>query len=148
MTHSEKFWDRSADTYDQEEKKDAQTYIQIIEKTKKHLKASDVILDFGCGTGLVSNEIADQVKVIHAIDTSSKMIEIAKKKAEARQIENIDYAHATLFDERYQRGSLDVILAFYVLHLLEDAPNVLQRMNDLLKPGGLIVSVTPCRCCR
>jgi 2-polyprenyl-3-methyl-5-hydroxy-6-metoxy-1,4-benzoquinol methylase len=58
---------------------------------------------YGCGTGLISNEIsneiADNVKVIHAIDTSSKMIEIAKNKADGRKIENIDYAHSTIFDE-------------------------------------------------
>ncbi|MBI5961698.1 MAG: class I SAM-dependent methyltransferase [Chloroflexi bacterium] len=144
MTKSEKFWDRTAASYDQEEKKDEQTYIQIIEKTKKYLKMSDIVLDFGCGTGLIANEIADQVKAIHAIDSSSKMIELAKKKAAARSIENIDYAHATLFDERYQGGSFDAILVFHVLHLLEDTHTVMQRINELLKPGGLIISVTPC----
>lgn len=55
--------------------------------------------DYGCGTGLISNEIADNVKVIHAIETSSKMIEIAKNKAYGRKIENIDYAHSTIFYE-------------------------------------------------
>ncbi len=141
---SEKFWDKMANNYDQVEKKDEQTYIKIIEKTKKHLKTSDIILDYGCGTGLISNEIADNVKVIHAIDTSSKMIEIAKQKADGRKIENIDYVHSTIFDERYKRGSFDVILVIYILHLLENTPKVMQRINELLKPGGLIISATPC----
>jgi len=141
---SEKFWDNAADTYDQEERKDEQTYIKIIEKTKKYLKASDVLLDFGCGTGLISNEIADHVKVIRAIDISSKMIEIAKQKADGRNIENIDYAQATIFDERYLSGSFDVILAFYILHLVEDTHQVIQRIHELLKPGGLMISATPC----
>ncbi|MDO8568601.1 MAG: methyltransferase domain-containing protein, partial [Dehalococcoidales bacterium] len=77
MSNSERFWNRAANTYDQEEKKDEKTYIRIIEKTKRYLKCSDVVLDYGCGTGQVSIQIADDVKVIHAIDTSSKMIEVA-----------------------------------------------------------------------
>ncbi len=144
MSKSEKFWDKTANNYDQEEKKDEQTYIKIIEKTKKYLKMSDIVLDYGCGTGLISNEIADNVKVIHAIDTSSKMIEIAKNKADWRKIENIDYAHSTIFDEKHKSGSFDVILVFYILHLLDDTHEVMQRINELLKPGGLIISATPC----
>jgi len=31
-----------------------------------------------------------------------------------------------------------------ILHLVEEIPNVIKRMNELLKPGGLIVSTTPC----
>ena len=144
MNRSEKFWDRMANNYDRVEKKDEQTYIKIIEKTKMYLKISDIVLDYGCGTGLISNEIADNVKVIRAIDISSKMIEIAKRKADGRKIKNIDYAHSTIFDERYKRGSFDVILVFYILHLLEDPHKVMQRINELLKPGGLIISTTPC----
>jgi 2-polyprenyl-3-methyl-5-hydroxy-6-metoxy-1,4-benzoquinol methylase len=141
---AEKFWDRTANNYDKEEKKDKQTYLNIIEKTRKHLKITDAVLDYGCGTGLVSNELADNVKMVYAIDISSKMIEIAKNKANARKIQNIDYAYSTIFDDRYKSGSFDVILAFYVLHLLDDSEKVMQRMNHLLKPGGLIISATPC----
>lgn len=141
---SEKFWDSTANMYDRVEKKDEQTYVSIIEKTKRYLKISDIVLDYGCGTGLISNEIADNVKIIHAIDISSKMIELAKRKADGRKIENIDYAHSTIFDERYKIGSFDVILAFNILHLLEDTHKVMQRINELLKPDGLIISATPC----
>jgi len=144
MNKSERFWDKTASQYDQIEMKDEQTYLQIIPRTKTHLEISNVVLDFGCGTGLISNEIAEDVKEIHAIDISSNMIVIAEKKAKERNIANINYAHATIFDERYKKGSFEVILAFHVLHLLEDEHFVLQRMNELLKPGGLLISATPC----
>jgi len=144
MNKSERFWDKTASQYDRIEMKDEQTYFQIIQRTKTHLKISNVVLDYGCGTGLISNEIAKDVKKIHAIDISSNMIAIAEEKAKERNIANINYAHATIFDERYKKGSFDVILAFHVLHLLEDEHIVLQRMNELLKPGGLLISATPC----
>lgn len=144
MNKSEKFQDKSASKFDQAEKKDEQTNIKIIDRTKKYLKTSDTVLDFGCGTGLISNEIAGNVKLIQAIDISSKMIELAKNKADDRKIQNIDFSHSTIFDERYKSGSFDVILAFYILHLLEDNQKTIQRINDLLKPGGLVISATPC----
>ncbi|XMB66614.1 class I SAM-dependent methyltransferase [Mycoplasmatota bacterium zrk1] len=144
MNQSEKFWDNMASKYDQEEKKDELTYIKIIEKIKKYLKLSDVVLDYGCGTGKISSEIAGSVKVIYANDISSKMLDIAKTKTDGRKIKNIEYAHSTIFDERYEKDSFDVILVFYVLHLIEDTPKVIQRINELLKPGGLFISVTPC----
>jgi ubiquinone/menaquinone biosynthesis C-methylase UbiE len=144
MEKSEKFWDKSASKFDQAGKKDEQTYIKFIDRTKKYLKTSDTVLDFGCGTGQISNEIADYVRLIHAIDISSKMIEIAKNKSDNRKIKNIIYTHSTIFDERFKKDSFDVILAFYILHLLQDPQKTIQRINDLLKPGGLVISVIPC----
>jgi 2-polyprenyl-3-methyl-5-hydroxy-6-metoxy-1,4-benzoquinol methylase len=144
MNTSENFWDRMAPNYDREEKKDKGIYMKIVEKLKKYLKKSDIVLDYGCGTGLVANEIAATVKAVYAIDMSSKMIEIAIEKADARKITNIDYVQSTLFDERYKKGSFDAVLVFYVLHLLEDLPRAIQRIHELLKPGGLIISTTPC----
>lgn len=144
MNKSEKFWDRSADTYDREEKKDEQTYIKIIEKTKKYLQISEIVLDYACGTGTIDIEIAGDVKEIRAIDMSSKMIDLAKRKTGERKIENIDYMQATIYDERLKRESFDVITAFTILHLVEDTPKVIKRINELLKPRGLFISSTPC----
>jgi hypothetical protein len=45
---ADKFWDRTADYYDKEEKKDELTYLKFIEKAKKYLNESDIVLDFGC----------------------------------------------------------------------------------------------------
>lgn len=72
------------------------------------------------------------------------MIELAKGKAEEHKVRNIDFVQTTIFDEKLQERSFDVILCFYLLHLLEDTPRVMQRINNLLKPGGLILSSTPC----
>jgi 2-polyprenyl-3-methyl-5-hydroxy-6-metoxy-1,4-benzoquinol methylase len=72
------------------------------------------------------------------------MIEVAKTKADESNIKNVHYAHATIFDERYQKESFNVILSFRVLHMLEDIQAVAHRINELLKPGGFFISVTAC----
>src|SRR5512133_2005087 len=76
---AEKFWDRTASYYDKAEKNDVSFKI-FFEKAGKYLKSDDIVLDFGCGTGLVCNEVADKVKNIYAIDILSKMIKMQQIK--------------------------------------------------------------------
>lgn len=84
------------------------------------------------------------MKEIQGIDISSRMIDAAKTKADERKIENIDFRQTAIFDESYKRESFDVILAFNILHFFEDTLKVMQRINELLKPGGLIIIATAC----
>lgn len=144
MDKSEKFWDRQAKDFAKQQQHIRLTDNKDFVSTLNYLNADDVVLDYGCGAGIVANGIADRVKEVHAIDISAKLIELAKSNAIERSIENAHYAQATIFDERYQEESFDVILAFRVLHVLEDVQAVMHRINELLKPGGVFVSVTAC----
>jgi 2-polyprenyl-3-methyl-5-hydroxy-6-metoxy-1,4-benzoquinol methylase len=38
----------------------------------------------------------------------------------------------------------DVILSLSILHLVENPAQVIDRINQLLKPGGIFISATPC----
>lgn len=138
---AEKFWDRAAAGYDREEERDAKTYRRLIEKTKMHLESTDTLLDFGCGTGRVTAQVSDAVHRIHGIDFSSKMIELARANASK---DNIEYLQADLFDIRLQTRTYDAVLAFYILHLTDDPKMALKRIYGLLKPGGRLLSATPC----
>lgn len=144
MNKSEAFWDKSAGNYDKTEMRFEFIHQRSRENARKHLKGSDVVLDYGCGTGTTSCELADRVKEIHAVDISSKMIEVAKEKALDRNIGNVKFEHADTLDERYKNESFDAILAFNVLHTVPEPQSVLERMHALLKPDGVILSVTPC----
>ncbi|UCB42418.1 MAG: class I SAM-dependent methyltransferase [Dehalococcoidales bacterium] len=144
MDKSEQFWDKQAKNFADQEQHTQLSENKDFITTLKYLDIDDTVLDYGCATGIVSNAIADKVKEIHAIDISSKMIELAKSKASERHIDNIHYAHATIFDKRYQKESFDVILAFRILHMLEDIQAVMRRINELLKSGGIFISVSAC----
>ncbi len=144
MNKSEKFWDKRAVEYDKDEKKWSDSHNKVVEHTKKHLKTDDIIIDYGCGSGILTFQFADLVKEIHALDISSKNIEAAKQRAKGNKIENIVYTQTTIFDEEYKKESYDCVLAFNVLHLLENIPETLSRINELLKSGGLFISETTC----
>ena len=91
---SEKFWDKQAKDFIEHEQHTQLSKNKDYITTLKYLSIDDTVLDYGCATGIISNAIADKVKEIHAIDISSKMIEIANRKAYERQIGNIYYAQA------------------------------------------------------
>ena len=144
MNKSKEFWDRASKNYDKTEERFEYIHSKSRENTKKYLNGSNIVLDYGCGTGTTSCEIANRVKEIHAIDISSKMIEIAKRKAVASKVENINFSQTDIFDKRYKKESFDVILAFNMLHTVIDPQVVMRRIYELLKPEGLFISVTPC----
>ena len=72
---------------------------------------------------------------------AEKVFDMLAKNYE--KIENVDFAHATVFDEKYCKESFDVILSFAVLHLLDNPQKAVNRIYDLLKPEGLFISMTP-----
>ena len=144
MNKSEDFWDRASKNYDKTEKRFEYIHSRSRENTKRFLKGSDTVLDYGCGTGTAACQFSSQVKEIHAIDISSKMIEIAREKAEATKVENVRFEQSDIFDSKYSNESYDVILAFNMLHTVPSPQDVMLRINELLKPDGLFISVTPC----
>lgn len=141
---SESMWDRLANNWDTPGVSLGENDMRIIEKTKKYIHASDIVLDYGCATGSIAIEIAGMVKEAHGMDISSKMIEIAKRKADERKIKNIEFTKATIFDESLKKESFDLILALSILHLVENSTQVMSRINQILKPGSFFISATPC----
>lgn len=144
MSKSIEFWDTASKNYDKTEERFEYIHSKSRENTKKYLKDSDIVLDYGCGTGTTSCELANHVKEIHAIDISSKMIDIAKEKAVVGKVENINFLQTDIFDKRYNNESFDTILAFNMLHTVSNPQYVTQRIYGLLKPEGLFISITPC----
>lgn len=143
MNKTERFWNKFSKSYDKQATND-KTYGRILEIIKKYLKPGDTVLDFACATGLFSIDFASEAKEIHGLDISSKMIEVANNKVAEKGIKNADYVQTTIFDERYQPDSYDLILALNIFLYFQDTSKVIQRLNQLLKPGGVIISVTAC----
>jgi 2-polyprenyl-3-methyl-5-hydroxy-6-metoxy-1,4-benzoquinol methylase len=141
---SEKMWNQLAKNWDAPGVSLGENDLNIIGMSKKYLNPGSVVLDYGCATGSIALEMASMAKEVHGIDISSNMIEIAKRKADERNIKNISFAGAAIFDERLGRESFDVILSLSILHLVEDSAQVMDRVNHLLKPGGIFISATPC----
>jgi 2-polyprenyl-3-methyl-5-hydroxy-6-metoxy-1,4-benzoquinol methylase len=138
----EKFWDFLATNYDANEGDLAQR--KDLEIIHRYLQPGDLVLEYACGTGTLANYVARWVKEIHGIDISGKMIAAAKRKAAEQRVENAHFRQATIFESGFASQSFEAVMAFNILHLVEEAPAAVRRINQLLKPGGVFISSTPC----
>lgn len=144
MNKPKDFWDKSAKNYDRTEERFEHIHQTSRECAKRHIRETDIVLDYGCGTGTTACELASHVAEIQGIDISPRMIELAKQKATVNGLDNVSFAQADIFDEGYSKGSFDVVLAFNMLHTVPDPQRVARRAHELLKPEGVFISVTPC----
>jgi 2-polyprenyl-3-methyl-5-hydroxy-6-metoxy-1,4-benzoquinol methylase len=144
MPYRERFWNRVARRYDRRSPRRQESLLRTIESIKRYLEPEDQVLDFACGTGEKALGVAGCVQSIHGIDLSPEMIERASVKAIDRQVDNARFSRTDLFDATLEPGSYDAIMAFYVLHLVDDLSQVLRRFEELLKPGGRLICEMPC----
>lgn len=139
------FWNKIADSYAKKPLGNPQAYQLKLDEMKKVLHADSVVLEIGCGTGTLALDMAPHVQHVHAVDISSEMIRIARKKAAAANIDNV-----TFYDEpvetiaAFEKQSFDVVTAFNILHLVPSMSGTLQMLRALIKPDGTFVSSTPC----
>jgi len=138
------FWDRRAAAYSKKPVPDADAYARTLERVRAYLEPSDRVLELGCGTGTTALKLAASAREIVATDYSAEMIAIATAKANAEAVSHVRFQRCTLDDEALAAGSFDVVMAMNLLHLLDDLPARLARIRELVRPGGLFLSKTPC----
>lgn len=144
MSEPSKFWDRIAERYAKRPVPDEEVYQRKLRTTRDYFRSDMEVLEFGCGTGSTAIAHAPHVKHILATDISSKMIEIARCKAEAAKAANVTFQQAAIDDFGAPDETYDAVLGLSILHLLEDKEAVIAKVHRMLKPGGIFVSSTAC----
>ena len=115
------FWDGRAQNYDtQVGTSYAKAYEMTADRFKQYLKPTDTVLDFACGTGIVTLAVAPVVKSVRAIDVSGEMVRRAQEKTEAQGMENVTVTQTDLFDTCLAEESFDAVLACNVLLYIKD----------------------------
>ncbi|MCB9671637.1 MAG: class I SAM-dependent methyltransferase [Alphaproteobacteria bacterium] len=140
------FWDTRAEAYAAKPVEDPAAFERKQAVTREHLAPDHVVLDVGCGTGSLALLLAPHAREVHGLDVSGEMVRIARSKAEAAGVGNVTF-HQGLFDGSFEAlvpGSLDMVCAYSLLHLVPDRADALARAFALLKPGGTFVSSTVC----
>jgi len=144
MFYSESFWSNLADKYAAKPVDDEDAYQAKLKKTQEYFTPESTVLEFGCGTGSTAITHSPYVKHILAIDLSSRMIEIAQQKADIANIDNVEFRQALIDDTPLESNHYDVILGMSILHLVENRFEVIDRVYNALKPGGVFISSTVC----
>ena len=144
MSNQAGFWNWMAERYSRQAVADEASYREKLSRTREYFGPDCRVLEFGCGTGSTAIAHAPHVGHIHATDISVNMLSIAEAKASAEGLSNISFEEGSLQQLDSEAASWDVILGLSVLHLLPDRAGDISRVHQLLKPGGVFVSSTPC----
>jgi len=94
------------------------------------------VLDFGCGTGLVSLSWAGQVKTLTGLDPSPAMLDVFMEKAGRQGLSNVQALEVDPDHTEDFPGHYDLVVSSMVLHHIEDTAALLQKIHNVLKPGG------------
>ncbi len=90
-------------------------------------------LEFGCGTGLVSFNLYNQLKNITLVDSSEGMIEILNSKIDKYQAFNMKAKHMDISGDNLLNEKYDLIYNSMVLHHIQDIPLICKHFYSLLK---------------
>lgn len=105
-----------------------------------NLSKEDVLLDFGCGTGIFTIESAKICSKVYAIDVSKEMLQYAKKKAKKATVKNIEFCQSGFLNFEIEDNSVNYITSTFSFHHLPDFWKgiALGRMYKMLKPKGVL----------
>jgi ubiquinone/menaquinone biosynthesis C-methylase UbiE len=134
-------WDRFAPVYDWQLPLERRALAAAIELADP--RPEERLLDVGTGTGAVLRALArcrSRPAVAIGIDSSDRMLARVPSLPEGWRLERGEAS-----DLQFVAGEFDVVLASYVLHLLEPPrlARVLSEVRRVLNPQGRLVTVTP-----
>lgn len=103
------------------------------------IKKGDVVIDLGSGAGndafIARHETGETGKVI-GIDFTPAMIERARKNAEVRGLNNVEFRQGDIEHMPVTANTADVIVSNCVLNLVPNKDGVIKEIYRVLKPGG------------
>ena len=106
------FWNRRSQHYDEQSGAAyADAYRKTAECIRPYLTPNDRVLDFACGTGLVTLPVAQMAAEVCAIDISDEMVRHLKKKIAEQGVGNVSASCMDLFDDSLRPGSFDAVVA-------------------------------------
>lgn len=141
MTTKPEFWDKMAAKYAAQPISNPDAYAQTLDRVAHYLTPETRVLELGCGTGTTALKLAPHAGEILATDYARGMIAQAEEKPGAL---NVRFMQADVHSAALQGQRFDVVLAFNLFHLVENAEADFARIHALLPPGGYFISKSPC----
>ncbi len=133
-------FDREAATWDETPRR-AQMAADVAAEITRRVRLTRHldVLDFGCGTGLLTLALQPLVRSVTGADTSAGMLGVLRAKVRDRGLENV----ATVLLEGDGPPALpparaDLVVSSMVLHHVADLPALFRAFHAHLRPGGRV----------
>jgi ubiquinone/menaquinone biosynthesis C-methylase UbiE len=129
-------YDQTAPTYDSQYKEEQETKIQATLENL-NIDHNAVVLDAGCGTGLLFNHITNQARLTVGIDTSLALLKQARTKSKI-----YDTTHIIRADADHQPFKTNTFTHTFACTLIQNTPNptrTLEELRRVTKPNATII---------
>jgi ubiquinone/menaquinone biosynthesis C-methylase UbiE len=105
------------------------------------IQPGDRVIDLGCGSGVVSLELAERGAHVLAIDANPVLVSPLLHAAEARSLPGLETLARPLDRLSLPVRSADLIVTSYALHRLRDADKqrLIAAAYHWLRPGGTLI---------
>jgi tRNA (cmo5U34)-methyltransferase len=134
-----KRFDQAASTWDEDPGR-VRLARAVAEQVLRRLgQTSDLdVLDFGCGTGLLTLALEPHVRSVTGADSSAGMLGVLEQKVQALRLTSVtpyqlDDAHPLA-----SAGSFDLVASSMTLHHVRDLPALFSEFRSLLRSGGRV----------
>jgi 2-polyprenyl-3-methyl-5-hydroxy-6-metoxy-1,4-benzoquinol methylase len=94
------------------------------------------ILDFGCGTGLLSLQLLPHVKSVTGADSSEGMLDVLNSKIAGRNLQNIKTLLIDIDKGEKIPGEYDVVTSSMTMHHVKNPVDLFKEFYAIIKPGG------------
>jgi len=94
------------------------------------------VLDFGCGTGLLTLQLQPFVRSITGVDSSQGMIDVLNSKIDEQMLSNVKTELVDIEKGEVLKGEFHVIFSSMTLHHIQDIESLFKQFYECLLPGG------------
>lgn len=94
------------------------------------------ILDYGCGTGLVTLGLQPLAQEVIAVDSSRGMLEQVELKAREAGITNLVTRYIDLDSEWRLPEGIDLLVSSMTIHHVPDIPPLFAHFHEIMRPGA------------
>jgi ubiquinone/menaquinone biosynthesis C-methylase UbiE len=94
------------------------------------------VLDFGCGTGLLTFALQPFVRSITGVDSSQGMLDVFKKKIKEYNLNNVKAEYIDLDKGDVMTGVYHLIVSSMTLHHIKNITPLLKQFYSILLPSG------------
>ncbi|MBN1973847.1 MAG: class I SAM-dependent methyltransferase [Sedimentisphaerales bacterium] len=105
------------------------------------LKPDMDVMDFGCGTGLLTLELQPYVRSITGVDNSQGMLDIFNTKVNKLKLGNIKSLLIDLDKGRKLTGNYQIVLSGMTLHHIKEIEPLFEQFYNIISPGGYLCLV-------
>ena len=96
------------------------------------------VLDFGCGTGLLTLNLQPHVRTITGVDSSQGMLDRLRAKSENLGLANVSAQYKDLDTGDVLEGGFHLVTCCMTLHHVQDIAALLRNFYSIVLPSGYI----------